>query len=156
MLYKFAFRLALRRISAIAFLCLTQGRFQNQLPQDLNTISVAVHHLRNDQGTVVVLLFNGADGFPKQQKAFKVLTTKIVNRTATVDFNGLPAGVYGLAVFHDENSNGKMDTNFFGIPKEGVGASNGAKGHFGPPKFNDAAFPLETKTKSIDITVAYL
>jgi len=41
-------------------------------------------------------------------------------------------GKYAVSVFHDENSNGKLDTNFLGIPREGVGASNNAKGHFGP------------------------
>jgi len=39
---------------------------------------------------------------------------------------------------HDENSNGKMDTNFIGMPREGVGASNNAKGHMGPLKFRAA------------------
>jgi hypothetical protein len=39
------------------------------------------------------------------------------------------------------HSNGKLDTNMMGIPREGVGASNGAKGHFGLPKFDASAFP---------------
>jgi uncharacterized protein (DUF2141 family) len=119
-------------------------------------IHVIVHNLRSDRGTVVVSLFNNADGFPKMDRAYKVSTVKIVNRTAVAEFDTLPSGVYGIAVFHDENANGKMDTNFFGIPKEGVGASNGAKGHFGPPKFSDAAFRLDSKSKNIDITVTYL
>jgi hypothetical protein len=50
--------------------------------------------------------------------------------------------------FRCENSNGKLDTNFVGIPREGVGASNDAKGHFGPPKFDaDASrFPGSRST----------
>jgi len=47
-------------------------------------------------------------------------------------FPGVAPGRYAVSVFHDENSNGKMDTNFIGIPREGVGASNNAKGHLGP------------------------
>jgi uncharacterized protein (DUF2141 family) len=31
-------------------------------------------------------------------------------------------------VIHDENRNGELDTNMFGIPKEGYGFSSG-KGH---------------------------
>lgn len=31
-----------------------------------------------------------------------------------------------------------VERNFVGIPKERVGASNDAKGSFGPPKFDDA------------------
>jgi hypothetical protein len=42
-----------------------------------------------------------------------------------------------------KNSNGKLDRNFMGSPKEGVGASNDAKGSFGPPKFADARFTFK-------------
>jgi len=37
---------------------------------------------------------------------------------------GIPPGTYAIACYHDENDNGKLDTNFLGIPKEGTGASN--------------------------------
>ena len=43
----------------------------------------------------------------------------------------------------DENSSDKLETNFMGMPREGLGASNGAKGHFGPPKFDAAAFRFQ-------------
>jgi len=48
--------------------------------------------------------------------------------------------MYAVSVFHDENYNGKLDTNLLGIPREGVGASNDARGNFRPPKFGAAAF----------------
>ena len=55
----------------------------------------------------------------------------------------------------DENSNGKMDTNSMGIPREGVGASNNAKGNFGPPKFDAAAFQYSAGRIDLKITVNY-
>ena len=39
--------------------------------------------------------------------------------------------------------NEKLDTNFFGIPKEQFGFSNNAKGRFGPPSFESASFELD-------------
>ena len=39
-------------------------------------------------------------------------------------------GTYAVACFHDANKNGKLDTGIFGIPQEGVCASNG--GHLAP------------------------
>ena len=39
-------------------------------------------------------------------------------------FTDLPAGVYAVSVFHDENMNQKLDKNFVGVPKEEYGASN--------------------------------
>lgn len=43
-----------------------------------------------------------------------------------------------------------------GIPKEGVGASNDAKGHLGPPKFKDAMFRIDATSRSLLIHVNYL
>jgi uncharacterized protein (DUF2141 family) len=50
-----------------------------------------------------------------------------------------------------------MDTNFVGLPKEGYGASNDAKGTFGPPKFKDAKVELAGGAAlSLKINVRYL
>ena len=75
---------------------------------------------------------------------------------ASCIFDNAAPGKYAVSVFHDENSNGKMDTNFVGMPKEGVGASNNAKGHFGPPKFDAAAFHFSGGRLDLKITITYL
>jgi uncharacterized protein (DUF2141 family) len=49
------------------------------------------------------------------------------SKRAVCEFPGVAPNTYAVSVFHDENSNGKLDTNFMGIPREGVGASNGAR-----------------------------
>ena len=49
-----------------------------------------------------------------------------------------------------------MDRNFLGIPKEGVGASNDAKGHFGPPKFDAAAFEYTGGRMELKIKILHL
>ncbi len=58
--------------------------------------------------------------------------------------------------FHDENDNGKLDTRIFGIPREGVGASNNATGRFGAPKSDAAAFHFGGGTLVLRITMKYL
>lgn len=55
-------------------------------------------------------------------------------------FRGVRAGTYGLSAFHDKNRNGKLDTNFLGMPTEDYCASNDARGFMGPPSFEDARF----------------
>ena len=54
----------------------------------------------------------------------------------------LPPGEYALSIYHDINDNGKLDTNFIGIPKEPIALSNNARARFGPPKYKDAVFIL--------------
>ena len=116
-----------------------------------------VRGLRSDKGQMLCALFSSADAFPKKaDKAVARLTVKIAERQATCDFSGVAAGTYAVSVVHDENSNGKLDTNFIGMPREGVGASNDAKGHMGPPKFGAASFRYEGGRLELKIHVNYL
>ena len=119
-------------------------------------IEVVINNFRSNKGSVYVILFNKPDGFPDVNKGFKTLSKKIINKGAGVEFDNLPQGEYAISVFHDENDNKVLDRNFLGIPKEGVGASNNAKGHFGPPKYRDAKFYLKSDFKTISINITYL
>jgi uncharacterized protein (DUF2141 family) len=78
-------------------------------------------------------------------------TVKVEGKTATIEFNGVKPGTYAISVFHDENSNDKLDTNVMGIPKERFACSNNAKGFMGPPKWDDAKFEVN-KNKTLEIT----
>lgn len=62
-----------------------------------------------------------------------------VGTKVTCAFSNGEAGRYAVAVWHDPDSDGKLDTNFLGIPSDAVGSSNNAKGGLGPRKFKDAA-----------------
>jgi uncharacterized protein (DUF2141 family) len=129
---------------------------QAQVPQD-NQIHVEIDGLRNDKGRTVCSLFSSAGDFPKKAEKAVVHTSSVItNRHAVCEFSGVAPGTYAISAFHDENSNGKLDTNFMGIPREGVGASNGAKGHLGPPKFDAAAFRFEGGRLELKISMNYL
>ena len=131
------------------------------LPQvALNTIDVIhveIGGFRTDKGQVLCTLFSSATDFPKHgEKALAHAHPGIAQREAVCEFSGIAPGRYAVSVFHDENSNGKMDTNFIGMPKEGVGASNDAKGRFGPPGFDAAAFQYTGGKLELKIKLAYL
>ena len=78
----------------------------------------------------------------------------ITDDGATVLFENIPNGTYAIAVVHDENDNKKMDTNFFGIPKEGYGVSNNKYPKMSEPSFDDAKFSLK-EDKEISIKMKY-
>src|SRR5215467_12008504 len=102
---------------------------QVDVPQ-ANVIHVEIERLRSDKGQIFCALYSSSNGFPKDgQKAIARVKSSISNRKAICEFSGIVPGTCAVSVFHDENSNGKLDTNFLGIPREGVGASNNAKGH---------------------------
>ena len=54
----------------------------------------------------------------------------------------LPLGDYALSVFYDQDGDGKLNTNFIGMPKEPIALSNNAVAKFGPPQYDDAVFSL--------------
>jgi uncharacterized protein (DUF2141 family) len=122
-----------------------------------NVIHVEISGLRSDKGQMLCALFSSPEAFPKKaDKAVARLTAKIAERQATCEFTGVARGTYAVSVVHDENANGKLDMNFIGTPREGVGASNDAKGHMGPPKFNAASFPYAGGRLDLKIHVNYL
>src|ERR1700731_2410064 len=109
-------------------------------------IHVDVVGLHNDVGQVGCNIYSSSAGFPTDpSKALHGVLTPIKDKKATCDFSGLPKGRYAIAVMHDENSNGKVDTNFIGIPKEGVGA----------PKFDDASFDYGGGRKDMTVHITY-
>ncbi len=121
------------------------------------SINVHITGLKNVTGMLGVSLYNSKNGFPgKHEKAFASALKKVTGTTDSVLFEHLPYGTYAVSIMHDENSNGKLDTNFIGIPKEGVGVSNNPKIGMGGPKFNDSIFTLNTKEIELTIGMKYL
>ncbi|MCG9910140.1 MAG: DUF2141 domain-containing protein [Flavobacteriales bacterium] len=105
--------------------------------------------MRNTSGCLLFSVYNTEDGFPnKPEKALKKgKLDPIKAQSVTYFFDNLPPGTYAVSVFHDEDCNGEMKTNALGIPLEGTGASNDARGRFGPPRYQDAKFTLEGNKK---------
>jgi uncharacterized protein (DUF2141 family) len=108
--------------------------------QTNNNISVPVDGLRNDQGVVRCGLYASAKGFREPGKEFKGVTAPISGGKATCVFNEVPPGTYAVALFHAEHNEAQLETGMFGKPKQGYGFSRDAKGSFGPPTFEAAAY----------------
>jgi uncharacterized protein (DUF2141 family) len=120
-------------------------------------IHVAILNIRNAIGTVDCALFNSPNGFPRDvlHSAMRLVAMKVPNTEARCDFEGIPLGTYALVVLHDENMNGKIDTNWLGVPKEGYGFSNDAKASLGAPSFSDTSFAYDGETLDLTITLRY-
>jgi uncharacterized protein (DUF2141 family) len=110
-------------------------------PAAVRVLRVRVTDLRDSSGQVVCTLFDSSGAFPSDStRAVGQITVQIKNGAATCSFEGLAPGRYALVTFHDENSNGRFDRNWFGLPKEGYAFSNNVRPVFSPPSFNAAAF----------------
>lgn len=116
-------------------------------------VLVVVEHLRNSDGKVRVALFDSEDTFPDKAAIGKVVS--LSDKHATVVFEDIKPGRYAVAVIHDENGNGELDTNAIGIPLEGFGFGNNAMGMFGPPSFKRASIAVEKGTVTQKLRMRY-
>lgn len=114
------------------------------------TVSVRAVGLESDDGSVRAALNNeqNYDGDGNVRAA----TLSIKDGTARWTIDNLPSGTYAVRLYHDENDNGELDTNMFGVPQEPFGFSNGARGSMGPPDFEEAAFTVASDSLSMTIT----
>ncbi len=108
-------------------------------------VTVVAKNLRNDRGVVRGCLTPVQDRFPNcDDPARSYKSVGHAADTVTMVFRDVPPGRYAVALLHDENNNGKADRAALLIPKEGFGFSRDAKVRFGPPRFGDAAFDVES------------
>lgn len=107
-------------------------------------VTVTVSNLSSNHGKVFFALYNEESHFLKKEIRGEI--SHIENNTCTITFKDIQNGVYAISLFHDENNNNKMDTNFFGVPKEAYGCSNNARGFLGPPKWAEAKFQINNKS----------
>jgi len=104
------------------------------------TITVSVNDLRSNEGVILIRLLDDKEKQVQQQIAV------IKEGTMEVYFKNVTAGKYAISYFHDENNNQEMDTGTMGIPKEGYGFSNDARGFMGPPSFKEQVFEVSRDT----------
>ncbi len=106
-----------------------------------NNLIIKITNLKNNEGLVWMELFD------KNGKSLRGSFASIENQSCTITFHNLEQGTYAFKYFHDENRNKKLDTNWLGIPIEGFGFSNNARGLFGPPDLKKTLFDLKQNRK---------
>lgn len=112
-------------------------------------LTVTVTDIRAAKGSLLISVVDteaGWNGGEKPVAVDKLAVTDKVKPGEPVVFRfHLPAGSYAVQVMHDENDNGKLDSNFMGIPIEGYGFSNNPqvmrKALFSEAKFDITGAP---------------
>jgi uncharacterized protein (DUF2141 family) len=119
-------------------------------------LQVTVANVRNDAGQVAVCVFSGPRRFPDCAAGERVATALRPAQPGAMRFDfDLPAAAMAVAVVHDENGNGTLDTSLIGIPREGVGVSNNPAPRRGPPTYAESAFTLTPAGGAVRIEMLY-
>lgn len=112
-------------------------------------LQINVQGLNEIKGDVMVAVFNQKGQWLKHALVNKKIAASQLS--LSVQFDNLPEGDYAVSIYHDLNSNGRLDSNMIGMPTEPYGFSNDAAGNFGPPSFDAAKITLNQDKKVISI-----
>ena len=130
-------------LSIAAVVSAVFGAVLQSQPAEGAELVAKVSGARSERGSIGCALFAAERGFPMDNSAALQLWVPVEAGSATCRFADVPAGRYAVSVLHDLNGNRKVDTNLFGIPKEGWAVSNNAAPRLRPPRFDEAAFVVD-------------
>jgi uncharacterized protein (DUF2141 family) len=114
---------------------------------------VVITGFENDKGDCWFALDNSEEIYESDNSVFIGKILPIKNNKVIVEIDSIKFGFYAIKVFHDENKNRKLDTNFLGIPTEDYGYSNNVSGWFGPPSWESAKFLFDNEEITIEILI---
>lgn len=113
-------------------------------------LTIHIDDVKAAGGKIEVALYNSAGTFMKNAVASGHTPA---DAASTVVLKDLPEGEYAFAVFHDANSNDKLDKNMLGVPTEDYAFSNNALGKMGPPSFDQARFTLPAAGATLRVSL---
>jgi uncharacterized protein (DUF2141 family) len=116
------------------------------------SLKIIVKNLEERKGNISIGLYDSENGFPKKEFGKIGVDIPITDSLVEYIFSNLQNGKYAIAIFNDENCNGKLDRSIFGWPTEDYLFSNYAEGNFGPPSFEVASFILD---KDLEIILKF-
>jgi uncharacterized protein (DUF2141 family) len=121
----------------------------------LGTLEIDFVKLRSAKGVLQICIAPEAKEFPDCRDGHGAIKRTIAAADGQLRVSGLAPGDYAVAVIHDANGNGRLDT-FMGIPREGFGFSRNPAIGFGPPQFDAAQFPVAGGSAHQQVRMRYL
>ena len=112
------------------------------------TLTIVIEDIRDASGTVQVQILAGQSQFEGDGAVAQFMEPAVAG-TLTFTAEDLPPGEYAIRIMHDLNGNGELDTNFVGMPTEPYAFSNNARGSFGPAKWDDVRFVIESDVTQV-------
>ncbi len=118
------------------------------------SLTISIVGTANSDGVIMVAIYDSQSNFKEPAKASLKMAIQIENGGGvwSVPLRQLPPS-FAVAAYHDENLDGELNRNPFGMPTERYGFSRNARGKIGPPAFDAAVMERPAQRTSIDITL---
>ncbi len=115
-------------------------------------LTVNLHGIRTQTGLVKVALVDSQDAWDGKAAPVQGEGAPPKGENASFTFKDLKPGSYAVMITHDENGNGKLDTNVVGMPLEGYGFSNNPR-VMRKPTWDEARLEISKDDVAIDIAL---
>lgn len=120
-------------------------------------VKLKISDMKSTKGKIMIIIFKDNETFENEKAFRKIEFSKkgLVNGTLELHFT-IDPGIYGITLLDDEDSNGVMNKNFIGIPKEGFGFSNYYLNKMQRPHFDEFKTKINHGENTILIRCKYI
>jgi uncharacterized protein (DUF2141 family) len=139
----------MKSILALLLIVLTTSAFKIETK---GTLIVSLSNITKT-GKINVAVYREGGEFPDDKFIVKTQSGECKSGVCSFQFQDIPFGEYAIAIYQDENGNGKLDTGAFGVPTEPFAFSNNFKPRWGGPTFEKCGFKFEQDKQSVSITM---
>ena len=115
------------------------------ITNDFAYLNCEITDFDNTNGQLLLGFFDSQEEWDKSVDglAYRDYVVDVTGDPLTIFMDTLPAGVYAIKLYHDENSNNECDMNLLGIPTEKFGFSNNPSiGLSGEPSYDECKFTI--------------
>ena len=115
-------------------------------------LTVHLHGIRAQSGLLKVAVVDSPEAWDGKAAPVQSDGAPPQGEDARFTFKDLKPGAYAAMITHDENGNGKLDTNVMGMPLEGYGFSNNPR-VMRKPTWDEAHFEIGKDDVAIDVAL---
>lgn len=115
-------------------------------------VEITIRNVRSADGRIMVALYADEAAYTAQRQTMGSMLPAKAGEVRAV-FVGVPEGRYGIAVFHDIDSDEKLGTNLLGYPTEPFGFGNDAEVRFSRPAFSATAIAVSDAPTRTAVTL---
>ena len=104
-------------------------------------VNIVIQGVEHDRGFIDIRIYLDAETWLKENQTAEHIVVHATKGKVVVPLTTFQGGTLAAVVYHDENSDGKLNTGLFWQPKEGFAFSNQYSPK-GPPRFPKAAVDI--------------
>ena len=79
--------------------------------------TIMIEGVEHSEGFIDVKIYENEDSFLKEEIASEVIRKKATQGKTVIPLSKIHEGQIAIVIYHDEDSNGKLKTGFFGVQK---------------------------------------